>query len=312
VGIIIRTTQGWEPVEKRVGLVLSGGGARGLAHLGVLSVLEEYRIPIDLVAGASFGSIVGGLYAFGYSSSRLLALTKDFFASAEDGTINRKVLWDRAEEAFKRELGIVQIEDAHLPLFILSVDLSEEDIRIFSHGSLFTAIRASSAFPGLFDPLFHEGHVYIDGGILNSMLLKIAHDNGADIILFSDVSYMGIVYRRKWINAILDALLYCVPGRFSRPLRHPNHMSEFKLIPRILPIVKRYKKECGHYRRDLADITIAPDLEGLRPLEFGKFDYAFRRGRDAALKQIAAIHRVLEPMPAEHGPTDAKSTMNQG
>ena len=283
-------------LRKQVGLALSGGSARGLAHLGVLSVLEEKRIPIDLVAGASFGSIVGALYACGYSSGQILSKAKEFLVVMQKRKIDREHLWDLAHEAFCRELGDIQIEDTRIPLAILSLDVSEEKICVFSSGPMFRAIRASSAFPGLFDPLLYEGHVYIDGGILNSMLLKIAHDMGAENILFSEASFLGIVYRKTWVNSLLNAVLRIVPGHSVRPLHNPDRMSELKLIPRILSIVKRYKKECEFYRRNLADIIIEPKLNGIRPMDFEKFDVAFQRGRAAALRQIDTVHRLIGPV----------------
>jgi NTE family protein len=282
--------------RKRVGLALSGGSARGLAHLGVVSVLEEQRIPIDLVAGASFGSIVGSLYACGYSAGQILSKAKEFFAFTKKRRFDRENLWDLAQDAFRRELGDIRIEDTRIPLSILSLDITEEKARVFSSGPMFTAIRASSAFPGLFDPLLYEGHMYIDGGILNSMLLKIAHDMGAEIILFSEVSFLGVVYRKKWVNSLLNAVLRIVPAHKAEKFRNPDRMSDLKLIPRILAVVKRYKKDCELYRSNLADIIIEPELEGIRPMDFEKFDVAFQRGREAALRQIDPVRRLLEPV----------------
>jgi predicted acylesterase/phospholipase RssA len=280
--------------RKRLGLVLSGGAARGLAHLGVLSVLEEQGVRVDLIVGASFGSIAGGLYACGIPSVRVLSMVRAFFASRGKSGNGHSALWEHAERAFQRELGDVRIEDTRIPLRILAIDLSDETVRVFSQGPLFTAVKASSAFPGLFDPLLIDGHLYVDGGILNSMLLKVAHDEGAEPILFSDASFFGVIYRKRWLNTVLDAVLRLVPGYTPRPLRDPAHVSELRLVPRILSVIKRYKRDCEIYREKWADLIITPRLEGVRPLDFGKIEFIVKRGRQAAAGSMDAVHGLAK------------------
>lgn len=282
--------------KRKVGLVLTGGAARGLAHLGVLSVLEEHGIPVDLIAGASFGSIVAGYYASGSFSSSLIEKVKRF---AKGGLIdelkknNGRLDWGRAEEILRQDLGNMNIEDLRMPVFILATDISKGDMRVFQRGPLITAMGASSAFPRLFGPMIYNGHVYIDGGLLNSLLLNIAHTHGADVIIFSDVSFLGIIYRRRWVNVLLNAVLKFVPAHRYRAIRKLDRISEFRLIPRILHIVKKYKKQCEIYRKTLPDYTIVPDLAGIKPLDFHKIDESYTRGREAALKQIHEIVKFL-------------------
>jgi NTE family protein len=293
--------------RKQLGLVLSGGAARGLAHLGVLSVLEEQGVRVDLIAGASFGSIAGGLYACGFSSGRILSMVREFLASTRTSGNDHGALWERAERAFQTELGDVRIEDTRIPLRILSIDLSDETLRVFSRGPLFTAIRASSAFPGLFDPLAIDGHLHVDGGILNSMLLKIAHDEGAERILFSDASFFGVIYRKRWLNTVLDAVLRLVPGYTPAPLKDPDRVSELRLVPRILSVVKRYKHDCEIYREKWADVIITPRLRGVRPLDFGKIEYIVQCGRQAATASMDAVRRLAGLPPDTTGPQEPRS-----
>ena len=96
----------------------------------------------------------------------------------------------------------MNIENLKIPVSILTVDITSGKMAVIEKGPLTKAMVASSAFPGLFKPLLYRGHFYIDGGILNSMLLHIAHARGADIIIYSDVSIFGIVYRKKFWNIL--------------------------------------------------------------------------------------------------------------
>lgn len=184
----------------RVGLVLSGGAARGLAHLGVISVLEEYKIPVDYIVAASFGSIVGGYYAYGYSIPELLKMTKKFRISR---VMDLKKPWlqilnrEKIESIFTKDLGAVKIEDLKIPLFILTIDINNGELFVFERGLLSTAICASSSFPGLLTPYRYDDHLLIDGGILNRFLGDIAIQRGADIIISSDVCIFSLLNRSK-------------------------------------------------------------------------------------------------------------------
>jgi NTE family protein len=136
-------------------LVLSGGAARGLAHVGVISVLEEYKIPIDLIVGSSFGSIVAGYYGYGYSIEQMLGFARKFTLwSLRDLRFPLRSFFngDKEEDIFKRDIGDVKIENLKIPVVILAADLKKKEAVIFESGRLSIAMRASSAFPGLFDP----------------------------------------------------------------------------------------------------------------------------------------------------------------
>ena len=139
-------------VERRkVGLVLSGGGARGLAHLGVLSVLEEHNIFADLIVGTSFGSIVAGYYGMGYSVDDMRNKAEAFKAmiSQQDTRLLRGFsAGEKAEKFLKSDFGDARIEELRLPVFVLAADITSSDMHVFSEGPIFPAVRASSSFPG--------------------------------------------------------------------------------------------------------------------------------------------------------------------
>ncbi len=280
----------------KIGLVLSGGGARGLAHLGVLGVLEEYEVPIDLITGASFGSIIAGYLASGYSSSELIEKMREFNSLTGKSKERLKKYLDqkKIEELFQQDLGDMNIENLRIPVSILAADITTGKMAVIETGPLAKAMVASSAFPGLFKPLLYRGHFYIDGGILNSMLLSIAHEKGADIIIYSDVSIFGIIYKKKVWNIFLKGALKFFPGKKYKPFQAHQKSTLIYLAPRILNIVKRHIKQCEWYIKTLPDIILQPDVKGIRPLDFYKIEVLVELGRQAALEKIQHILNAIQ------------------
>jgi predicted acylesterase/phospholipase RssA len=280
--------------RKTVALVLSGGAARGLAHIGVLSILEEYGVPIDFIVSASFGSIVAGYYGNGYSTSELVRRVKEFkLRTVKEG--RRKLLGlisgDRAEEIFRRDLNNICIENLKLPVFILTWDIAKGEMVVLEEGSLAAAMRASSSFPGLIHPYFIDDHIYVDGGILNSMLLSIAQERGAELIIYSDVSIFSIVYKKKWLNMLVNIGLKSFRVRKWKKMQNPKKITPLRLFSKVLSLVEKHKKQCELYRRTLPDFLIEPELNGIKPLDFEKADLLYMKGREAALKQV---HDILK------------------
>jgi len=143
----------------RVALVLSGGSARGFAHIGVISVLEEYHIPIDLIVGVSMGSIVGGYYAYGYTPREILDKSRKFKLSSiinitpgGKGILNG----DKELALLKMDLDDARIENLEIPLVIVATDLTDKKVLLFDRGPLALAMRASSAIPGIFPPVYYR------------------------------------------------------------------------------------------------------------------------------------------------------------
>jgi NTE family protein len=154
------------------GLVLSGGGARGFAHLGVLKALKEFKVVINRIAGTSAGSIVGALYAYGYSPDEIVdIITKAGLVKS----VRPAWSWtgflklDGFRELLKQHLPENTFEALKIPLTIAATDIQQGKIRYFSQGELITPIIASSSIPALFEPVQLQGNVYVDGGILNNL-----------------------------------------------------------------------------------------------------------------------------------------------
>ncbi|CAJ0715889.1 Outer membrane protein assembly factor BamA [Ralstonia edaphis] len=209
-----------EATRPRIGLVLSGGGARGYAHIGVLKMLERMRIPVDVIAATSMGAVVGGLYASGMRADALEQKLSqvDLSDIAFDRNDRAKLPQSLREDDFqypiglsagygdgrlKLPTGLVQgnrllallknwtaqwpdnIEFSHLPIPFkaMATDLATGDGVILDHGSLPLAMRASMAVPGLFAPIEVGGRTLVDGGLVSNLPVQLARDMGADIII---------------------------------------------------------------------------------------------------------------------------------
>lgn len=201
----------------RWALVLSGGGARGLAHIGLVRELERRAVPRpSLVAGTSMGAIVGAMYASGWDSARMsdyvggfdfkdfvdnpsfrlpdLALSRILQAGTALGAVLKGGAVDsgrRALAELERILGRVDIESLSTPFACVSSDLVSGRAVVHSSGPLAEAVRASISFPGVFAPVRRDGLVLVDGGVLNNMPCDVARERGYKRILASDVSPFG-------------------------------------------------------------------------------------------------------------------------
>lgn len=210
----------------RIGLVLSGGGARGAAHAGVLKVLDELRIPVHAIAGTSMGAVVGGLYASGMSGAQIereLASVDwedafsdrpsrrilDFRRKREDREFLVRLPLGLREGRFQLPRGLIQGQKLNqilrrltlpasqvrdfdqLPVRFRAVatDLESGERVVIDHGDLVTAIRASLSAPGIFAPVEREGRLLVDGGIADNLPVGIVRDMGVDVLIVVDVGF---------------------------------------------------------------------------------------------------------------------------
>ncbi len=186
-----------EALTPRLGVALSGGGARGLAHLGVLKALEEAGFRIDYLAGTSMGALVAAGYALGYSPDELAALAVDLSQRRNlfriaDVALDRGLLRGERLHALLLELTHgATFADLRLPLTVVAVDLESGEEVHFTQGRLADALRASISLPGLLAPLEWEGRRLVDGGLLNDLPVDVVRQMGADVVLAVDVSPSG-------------------------------------------------------------------------------------------------------------------------
>jgi len=181
---------------KKLGLVLGGGAVRGLAHIGVLKSLEKHDIPVDCIIGTSMGGVVGGLFAAGVPVSEIerTLLHTPKFRFLDRGNWLKGIL---AGNGISQVVGgllaahqkaDVCIEQLPIPFKAIAVDLMEGKQVTMDQGDLVTALRATSAFPGVFAPLMCNGHMLVDGGVLNNLPVANMKQEPVDIILAVDVA----------------------------------------------------------------------------------------------------------------------------
>ncbi|MFQ6059107.1 MAG: patatin-like phospholipase family protein [Anaerolineae bacterium] len=179
----------------KVGLALSGGGARGLAHIGVLKVLEREGIPIDFLAGTSMGGVVAAGYAAGLSPEfmeqealrmgRLRKLVGLFdLALPKAGLVEGR----KIEAYLAQHLGEMTFDDLRIPLALVAVDLVTGEEVVLRSGSVIEAVRATISLPGIFAPFRKDGYLLIDGGVLNPLPADVVRHIGADVVIAVNVA----------------------------------------------------------------------------------------------------------------------------
>src|SRR5712691_7284925 len=176
------------PMSRRagIGLALGGGFARGFAHLGVLQVLEQNHIPISHIAGTSVGSILGAAYASGAPLSLIMETCRTLrFRDIARWRVSRLGLASnhRLGDLIERVFEARQFEDLQIPMEVVATDLNTGEPVSLTHGSLIDAIRASCAFPGLFEPVEIGTRCLADGGLVAPVPTRAAHDLGATVVL---------------------------------------------------------------------------------------------------------------------------------
>jgi NTE family protein len=187
---------------RKIALVLSSGGPRGAAHIGVLKVLAEQEIPISLIVGSSIGALCGGVYAAGVGVAQLERewLTIDFWRIAKSLQPTLPIHgWSSgsAVERFLREIvgGDRRIEELPIPFVAVATDLDTGERVLLREGSLITAIRASFSIPGLFVPVERDGKHLADGGLVSPLPVDVARQLGADAVIAVDVNLGSKRYR---------------------------------------------------------------------------------------------------------------------
>ncbi|MGD8534334.1 MAG: patatin-like phospholipase family protein [Candidatus Aminicenantes bacterium] len=201
--------------KQRWGLVLMGGGARGLAHIGILDILQKEGLSPDVIVGTSMGAIIGGLFAFGFSPMKLKEIMKDlnldqfidrpnlpflprrphsilefFLLDAYRTRLQRKIgqdKEDKLEEHFKATVGEVCIEDLPIRFACNAVDLISGKEVVFEKGELYKALRATMSLPVVFEPVRMDDMLLVDGGVLNNVPVGTAKKLGAEKTVLVDI-----------------------------------------------------------------------------------------------------------------------------
>lgn len=282
----------------KIGLVLSGGGAKGIAHIGVLKVLEEAGVPIDFIGGTSMGSIVGGLYAIGYSARQLDSLVRiiDWEDLLGDKISRRSLTMIEKDEDIKyifsfpiREkkialpsgivagqniselfsrltnpvYNITDFSKFKIPYLCVATDIEKGEAVVLKEGILADAMRASMAIPTIFTPEEIDGRLLLDGGLINNFPVEDVKKMGADIIIGVDVGFR--YYKQEELNSIV------------------------KIIEQS---VFMHSKEQNQQRQKMCNILIIPDLIEYNARSFNKADSLIARGEKAARQQYDKIKEL--------------------
>jgi NTE family protein len=287
---------GQEPPRRpRVGLALGGGSAKGIAHAGVLQWLEEHRIPVDAIAGTSTGAFVGGAYATGMSASEIqqmlrstdwdLILRPDVpyslksFRRKEDEREYPVKLEAGLRHGFRLQSGlnsghqiglllsrialpystIESFDDLTIPFRCVATDLETGEVVVLDRGPLGTALRASMALPGTFDPVRLSGRLLSDGGILDNVPVDVARAMGADVVIAVSVTSPEHGKPPETITAVANRAIDLMMQDLEKP------------------------------RLRLADVVIQPDLDGFKSSDFRKSEAIVARGYAAAAAQADAL-----------------------
>jgi NTE family protein len=280
----------------KIGLVLEGGAALGLAHIGVLKWLEEHRIPVTYVAGTSMGGLVGGLYATGHSPKEMRDLIEGIDWNQvlggqtpfEDLAFRRKQddrdypngmefglrQGVRFPEGFNsgHQVGLIldrialpystvkSFDELPIPFACVGTELVDRKAYVFRDGSLALALRSTMSLPGIFNPVRSEGHIYADGGLLNNLPVDVAKDMGADLTIAVHLQV--------------------------KPLDPKEPMSSFGVLGTSVSVVVGVNEIRSMQK---ADILVSVPLADVTSMEYEKGDYIIQKGYDSAVAKAAVL-----------------------
>ncbi len=255
----------------RVGLALSGGVARGNAHIGVLRVLEENHIPIDYIAGTSAGSLVAAAYAAGMPMDEIAEIGRKMrWRDVGRVTLSRLGVQSNArmEEFVRARLPVKRFEDLRIPLAVVATDLKSGSAVILTEGDVPFAVRASCALPGWYVPVTDEhGRQLVDGGLVANIPTAAVRNLGADLVIAVDVNSEGA----KFIG--------------------PPH----SIIGVLLQSIMVVQRTAAIHQLHDADIVISPKTGHIRWDEMGRVDDLIALGEQAARSTIERIKHLLAP-----------------
>jgi NTE family protein len=254
-----------EPV---IALVLGGGAAKGFAHVGVLRVLEQEKIPIHMIIGTSVGSLIGGLYAANPDSFQLewtaFKIDRpdilDFsIAYSKMGPVQGM----RLESFVEQNVKVKRVEDTKIPFIPVATDLNTGETVVLEKGSLAKAIHASAAIPGIFVPVTFGNRMLVDGGITDNCACDIAKARGADIVIA--------------VNLQKDIKNYKIES----------------LIDVIAQSIDIMMRESSKGKMKAADVLIEPDTKGTSIFDFGRKKVLMDEGIRAAKQAIPRIRELM-------------------
>jgi NTE family protein len=294
------------PRRPRVGLALGSGSARGWAHIGVIRALEQAGIHPDLVCGTSIGALVGAAYAAGeldrFEQWVLGLGVKDVVAFMDVGLSGGLLKGERIMGFFREHFMDRPIELLAMPFAAVATALHSGAEIWLRDGSTLDAVRASIALPGLFAPVFHDGMMLADGGLVNPVPVSVARAMGADVVIAVDLcsDVLGRHLRTDpgleapsgaigdWIRKLRDNLATFVPRQSRDEPAMPSMLDVLASSINIMQVRLARSRMAG----DPPDLIVAPRLAHLRLLDFHRAKEAIEEGHRAVERVVAAAEML--------------------
>lgn len=279
-----------------IGLVFGGGGARGLAHIGVIRALREAGIPIDMVGGTSMGAVIAAAVGMGFDWKQTLELSREGWLGYKPhkeytlpfiSLVRTRVLDKWAKQVY----GDTEIEDLWVNFFCVACNLTSSEMAIFERGPLWQAIRASAALPGIFVPVLRDGNVFVDGAIVNNLPGDIMRKRSCGTLIVVDVgaehafAFELTEFPSPW------KLLWSHVLPFAKPIAVPNIGA---VLLRTTEVSSNQK--AIEVKRD-ADVCLRPPIDAYGVLEFVKIDELVEVGYQYTRQTLESL-REHDSLPA--------------
>ncbi len=262
-----------QPQMPRIGLALGGGFARGLAHVGILKVLEEEEIPVDLIAGTSVGSVIAAAYASGISARELgeiaaLVRFKDFsrWSFSRFGLFSN----DKMAIFLRKMLRVKTFEELRIPLAVAATDIITGEAAVFTSGDLIDPVRASCAYPGMFQPVQIGDRVLVDGLLAHAVPAMPLREMGAERVI-------SVHLAAHWVKP-----------------RGPRHV--FDVIGQCFSIAQ--DRMCGPWRA-ASDLVLEPEIGEFGYDDFVRAPELMKAGEIAARAALPQIRSWMPSVPAK-------------
>jgi NTE family protein len=275
---------GAEGERPKVGVALGGGFARGIAHIGVLRVLEAHEIPVDFIAGTSVGALIASGYASGTHLEEMARQGSGTrFRDFGRWTLSRMGMAsnDRLEDFLHRFTTAKFFKEMKIPLCIVATDLLKGESVHFREGEIGPALRASCAYPGLFLPVEHQGHFLVDGFLTEQVPAPAAREMGADVVIS----------------------VHLEPGLLDSKPRNT-----IEVISRSFSIIQTVVSQPW---RSMTDVLIEPNVHHVLWDEFVKTPQLIAAGEDATHAAMPRIKELLATTPRRAEPTDGRPKAHQ-
>ncbi len=268
--------------KKQVGLILSGGGARGFAHIGVLKMLERTDIQIDVVAGTSMGAILGAFHAAGYKADSIHKIAKDLsWRDVLDLSLNSGFIKGDRLHRFLAEYLPRNFKDLKKPLAVTTTDIETGEEVVIMEGDLITALRASSCYPGAFEPVQFRGRTLADGGIVNNLPVEALSFLHATYTIASDCTPPR---RASFVDPNEEGNWW---ERFVATVRLERRNPMAQMVLRSSDVMQSILTEM-QYCLHPADIRIKHIMPKIRLESFWSFETIVALGEQASLETLGA------------------------